>query len=162
MSSTDTEPDPYFVVPVHPLPCGSRRGNKRKSNPQTKETSQSSKTDWFAKWALFLEKFNRSLGSCKTGCAFCLHNCFGLLQPLLDEVKKWREEMSHVVSEVQDQELRWIFKPDPDSATITPRQALARPSRGTGDGQGSTTSTSEVDDADSDSDSGHEEKVAGL
>ena len=70
--------------------------------------------------------------------------------------------MSHVVSEVQDQELRWIFKPDPDSATITPRQALARPSRGTGDGQGSTTSTSEVDDADSDSDSGHEEKVAGL
>ena len=168
--STDTEPDPYFVVPVHPLPCGSRRGNKRKSNPQTKETSQSSKTDWFAKWALFLEKFNRSLGSCKTGCAFCLHNCFGLLQPLLDEVKKWREEMSHVVSEVQDLELRWIFKPDPDSATITPRQALARPSRGTGDGQGSTTSTSEVDDAgqststsnpaDSDSDSGHEEKVA--
>ena len=101
--------------------------------------------------------------ACTIALGFCSH-C------LLDEVKKWREEMSHVVSEVQDLELRWIFKPDPDSATITPRQALARPSRGTGDGQGSTTSTSEVDDAgqststsnpaDSDSDSGHEEKVA--
>lgn len=149
-ASTDTEPDPHFTVPLDPLPCGSYRSKKRKSAPSTRNNSKSCKAGSLSGWADFLRKVTTQLGKSKSGCMFCSYKCFQILQPLLDEVKAWRDEMASAAHEVQDQELRWIFKPDPDSATMRPMQGRhsgdARQS--CNDGEGSSTSTEKVDESD--------------
>lgn len=63
-------------------------------------------------WNNFVAKFHSRLASCRasnTGCSFCLHECFIKLEPLLDEIRKWRSQMSEAHKDIADKELFWIF-----------------------------------------------------
>lgn len=140
-SSTDTEPEQHVKVSARPgkLP-GPKRGVKRKN----KRSSATAPKPSASRWATFLQTFNKKLCESKSGCPFCLRNCFRSLQPLLDELKRWREEMESVGAEVADKELLWIFKPDLDTASDSePRKPVHKDD----EQDGSSTSTEQVAEA---------------
>lgn len=110
-SSTETED------PCHYVAAATRKRKEKHSAPKKLEGNKSAKlTDVSGKgsrWQQFLLRFTERLSFCrrsKTGCMFCSGRCFLLVEPLLEEVKKWRDRMESEPSAVMDCEIRWIFQ----------------------------------------------------
>ena len=112
-----------------------------------------------ARWDGFKQKFSDRLLSCQrngTGCYFCRHDCFMKVEPLLEEVKTWRENMQALASEVMDREILWIFQfsraKTEDDPPVTKKRVAAKVPCENEDG--STTETEMEDASDHDKSSG--------
>lgn len=99
-SSTESECELHFNVRAG---YGPPRKKRKKVG---KRASDKSKTD---KWQSFEVNFHKRLAGHQNGCPYCLHDCLKKLEPLLDELKAWREERAKESTDVVDRELHWIF-----------------------------------------------------
>ena len=103
-SSTETE-DPQHFKKAKP-----KKRAVKKDLPAKKRTKRNDAGD---KWKSFLERFAHRLATCqqaRRGCYFCGHDCFLKTEPLLDEIRKWRESFSEMTDAVADKEILWIFQ----------------------------------------------------
>ena len=103
-SSTETE-EPQHFEKGKP-----KKRAIRKDLPAKKRTKRNDADD---RWKSFLERFAHRLTTCqqgRRGCYFCGHDCFLKTEPLLDEIRKWRESFSQMSDAVADKEILWIYQ----------------------------------------------------
>ena len=103
-SSTETD-DPQHFEKAKP-----KKRTVRKDLPAKKRTKRN---DADNKWKSFLERFAHRLATCQQaqrGCYFCSHDCFLKTEPLLDEIRRWRESFSEMSDAVADKEILWIYQ----------------------------------------------------
>ena len=103
-SSTETD-DPQHFEKAKP-----KKRTVRKDLPAKKRTKRN---DADNKWKSFLQRFAHRLSTCqqaRRGCYFCGHDCFLKTEPLLDEIRRWRESFSEMSDAVADKEILWIYQ----------------------------------------------------
>ncbi|CAK9007430.1 Peptidyl-prolyl cis-trans isomerase D (PPIase D) (40 kDa peptidyl-prolyl cis-trans isomerase) (Cyclophilin-40) (CYP-40) (Cyclophilin-related protein) (Rotamase D), partial [Durusdinium trenchii] len=105
-SSTETEDAGHYCASA---PRKRKKPGCKKDSSKVKQKT----TGEDARWPSFLVKFEGKIASCRrsgSGCCFCRHQCLVRAEPLLDEIKSWRENLLSVAPEVADRELLWIFQ----------------------------------------------------